>query len=570
MSDRSKLKVVLCWHMHQPNYLDPVSGEYKLPWTYLHVIKDYVDMVAHLEAQPKARSVVNFAPILLEQIDDYATQIKSYRCTGRGLKDSLLISLVTPALPCNTEQRLELMSACLRVNHETVVARFPRFKLLADMAARFIQNDNELVYIDEQFFVDLVMWYHIAWLGETLRRTDERVKTLMEKGACFNLHDRELMLKIIGEQLGGVLARYRLLSERGQIELSFTPYAHPIMPLLLDINSTLDAMPDASLPMSTEYPGGEERVRWHIRKGLAVFEQHFGYRPTGCWPSEGSVSNATLTALAQEGLKWAASGESVMRNSIAHEQTSEAVKQQTCIHRPYLTADDSISCFFRDDGLSDLIGFKYSSWHADDAVADLVHHLGNIAAACQGCEETVVPIILDGENAWEYYPENGYHFLTALYEQLSSHPNIEMTTFSDCLDLITPSASLPRIVAGSWVYGTFSTWIGEADKNRGWDMLISAKRAYDSVLASGRKFSIDDISALERQLAICEGSDWFWWFGDDNPSGAVSDFERLYRLQLTTLYHMLGIEPPDYLSHSFTRGGGDPATGGTMRQGQES
>jgi len=554
--------------MHQPNYLDPVSAEYKLPWTYLHVIKDYVDMVAHLEAQPGARAVVNFAPILLEQIDDYAKQVESYCQSGKGLKDSLLVSLVTPALPCNTEQCLELMSACLRVNRETVIDRFPRFKLLADMATRFIENHDELAYVDEQFFADLVMWYHLGWLGETVRRTDKRVKALMAKASRFSLHDRDLMLTIIGEQLSGVLGRYRALAERGQIELSFTPYAHPIMPLLLDINTTLDAMPAAPLPMSTEYPGGEARVRWHIRKGLDTFQHHFGFRPTGCWPSEGSVNNESLTVLAQEGIRWAASGESVMRNSIAHELTTEKVKQQTCIHRPYLTADKSISCFFRDDGLSDLIGFKYSKWHADDAIADLIHHLGNIAAACKSCKETVVSIILDGENAWEYYPENGYHFLSALYEQLSSHPDIEMTTFNDCLDVINPSSSLPKVVAGSWVYGTFSTWIGEADKNRGWDMLIAAKRAYDLVLAE-RDFTNEECQNLERQLAICEGSDWFWWFGDYNPSGAVSDFERLYRLQLTTLYHMLALEPPEYLSHSFTHGGGEPATGGTMRQGQE-
>ncbi len=568
MSDSQALKVVLCWHMHQPNYVDPVSSEYKLPWTYLHVIKDYVDMVAHLEAVPAARVVVNFAPILLEQIDDYARQVKAYLSHKEGLRDHLLVALVTPTLPVDVEQRIVLMKACLRINYDKVIKRFPQYQLLADMAKRLMEQPTELYYSDAQFIADLVTWYHLAWLGETIRRTDARVQRLLKKGKGFTLHDRDELMEIIGEQLSGVLSRYRLLAEKDQIELSFTPYAHPIMPLLLDINSAHEAMPDAPLPATVHYPGGEERVRWHIRKGLDVFERFFGFRPKGCWPSEGSVCNDTLAILAQEGLRWAASGENVMCNSLARVETSPQWRDQPCAHRPYLTANDTMNCFFRDDGLSDLIGFNYSGWHADDAVADFIHHLENIKNACEENDDTVVSVVLDGENAWEYYPENAYYFLSTLYQRLSSHPNIEMTTFNDCLDTITPKASLPKVVAGSWVYGTFSTWIGERDKNLGWDMLIEVKQVYDRALAGGR-FSAEELSALERQLGVCEGSDWFWWFGDYNPGDAVSDFEQLYRLQLTTLYHMLKEAPPDYLLHSFTQGGGDSATNGAMRHGRE-
>jgi len=228
-----------------------------------------------------------------------------------------------------------------------------------------------------------------------------------------------------------------------------------------------------------------------------------------------------------------------------------------------------MACFFRDDGLSDLVGFTYSTWHADDAVANLVHHLKTIATNVgKKANEYVVSIILDGENAWEYYPENGYYFLNAVYKQIAEHPQLNLTTFSRCLDQHVPIIPLSHVVAGSWVYGTFSTWIGDADKNRAWDMLGDAKRAFDRVTANGQ-LSGEARKSAEIQLAICEGSDWFWWFGDYNPGDTVSDFDHLYRMQLVNLYEILGEEPPDYLSHAFAHGGGTPQLGGVMRRGSE-
>lgn len=568
MSADPRLKVVLCWHMHQPNYFDPSNDEYILPWTYLHAIKDYVDMAAHLEAVPQAKAVVNFAPILLQQLDDYAQQVAAFLREGKAIQDHLLSALVTPTLPEEAEQRVLLVKACLRANETTIIARFPPYQRLADMAQRLLDRPDEWMYLNSQYLADLVTWYHLGWMGETVRRNDGRIKALIEKGSGFSLHDRHTLMAVIAELLEGVIPRYRRLAERGQVELSFTPYAHPIVPLLLDLNSAREAMPDAPLPLADHYPGGEARAEWHIEKGLETFEHYFGFRPQGCWPSEGSVSMATLALLDQKGLRWAASGETVLRNSLHLEQTPEALRTAQSIHRPYRPQGQQIACFFRDDGLSDSIGFKYSNWHADDAVADLTHHLENIARVqADGAQETVVSIILDGENAWEYFPENGYYFLSALYRQLSSHKALRLCTFSECLDDQATSPELPHIVAGSWVYGTFSTWIGEQDKNRGWDMLVEAKRCYDRLMASGQ-LSQEQRDKAEHQLSICEGSDWFWWFGDYNPAEAVRDFERLFRLQLATLYQMLGQEPPEYLSHAFTHGGGAPAAGGVMRQGQ--
>ena len=342
-----------------------------------------------------------------------------------------------------------------------------------------------------------------------------------------------------------------------------TPYAHPIVPLLIDIKSASQAMPDAELPSATEYPGGLERSRWHMQKGIEVFKSYFGFEPQGCWPSEGSISAEMIEMSSEMGMKWLASGATVLRNSLQ----KSSITPDACIHGPYQYRDTRTACFFRDDGLSDLIGFKYSDWHADDAVANLVHNLESIAENCADKPGAVVSIILDGENAWEYYPENGFHFISTLYEKLSQHEGLKLTTYSEYLESNYEPQPLPEIVAGSWVYGTFSTWIGEKDKNRAWDMLVEAKKVYDRVITEG-KLSDDELKLAEMQMATCESSDWFWWFGEYNSAESVAAFDEQYRLHLGNLYQLLNVESPDYLAKAFSFGSGEPAVGGTMLPGQ--
>jgi alpha-amylase/alpha-mannosidase (GH57 family) len=558
--EASKLRLVLCWHMHQPEYRDLKTGKFILPWTYLHVIKDYADMAAHLEAVPEAKAVVNFAPILLEQIEDYASQLAGYLQARTPIKDPLLSALADDALPVEPEEIMRLVKDCLRANRERQVNRFPAFQKLTDMAEWLGKNFDALDYIKPQFVHDILVWYHLAWLGETIKLTDNRAKHLIEKGVGFSSHDRLELLTIISEQISSIICRYRTLAKRGQVELSVTPYAHPIMPLMLDLDSAHEAMPDAPLPDLEQYPNGEERVRWHLDVGLETFKRFFGFKPAGCWPSEGSVSEKTLQLLGSYGFKWAASGGSVLRNSLELPENDDTQN----VHHPFQLANCDIACFFRDDGLSDLIGFEYSKWHADDAVNDLIQHLENIATHCP--KDSIVSIIMDGENAWEYFPNNGYYFLNALYKRLSSHETISLTTFSESLDESNAVKPLQRLVAGSWVYGSFSTWIGDVDKNRGWEMLGEAKAAYDRVVSSN-KLHETDLQKAQRQLAVCEGSDWFWWFGDYNPGEAVSNFEKQFRMNLTNLYELIGEKPPAYLALSFTQGKGDPAMGGAMRPG---
>lgn len=556
-----KLDVVLCWHMHQPQYFDQVREAYSLPWTYLHALKDYSDMAAHLEAIPRARAVVNFAPILLEQIDSYATTIADFLSDGEPIPDPVLTLLTTETVPADPLVRADIIRVCLRAHAPRMIDPMPLFRALAAVARQAMDDPILLRHLDSAFFLDLATCYHLAWLGETVRRAHPQVQAWLKVERGFDAGDRRALLELIGQVVADIIPRYRRLAEQGRVELSFTPYAHPMMPLLLDLESAREAMPDVVLPRHPSYPDGEARVRWHIERGLAIFEKHFGFAPKGCWPSEGGVSTATVKLLDEYGLTWAASGQTVLVNSL---QAQSAEAPDGWLHRPYRLEDTRLLTFFRDDGLSDSIGFRYADWHAHDAVGHFVQDLENILEAPP--KGGVVSVILDGENAWEYYPENGFYFLELLYERLAAHPRLNLCTFSDvCRSPRQTPPVLPALVAGSWVYGTFSTWIGDPDKNAGWDRLIEAKAAVDNAL---RQHPELDTEALAEQLAICEGSDWCWWFGAYNPAGSVSDFEALYRSHLVALYQRAGLAIPEALSVVLSTGEGDPATGGTMRRGQ--
>jgi len=559
MSDQ-RLRVVVGWHMHQPEYRDPADGVSSLPWTYLHAIKDYADMAAHLEHEPDARAVVNFAPLLLEQIEDRAATIAAHLASGAPLCEPVLEALVAERYPTDAAARLALIDAGLRSHPQRLIARYPAYQALAEIAARTRDEPAFAEYLSDAYIADLLTWLHIAWMGETIRRHDGFVQALEAQGRAFSLDQRRQLLALIGEITASIIPRYRALAETGRVELTVTPYGHPIVPLLLDLRSAKEAMPDAPLPDAAGYPGGEARARWHFERGLAVFERCFGFRPVGCWCSEGSISEATLDLLPDFGFAWTASG----GNVLAHSARDAGV--QAPASRPIQFGRRSLACWFRDDELSDAVGFQYQTWHADDAVDDLVRRLEQ--RADQQGTDGVVLIYLDGENAWEFYPMNAYWMLSTLYRRLAHHPRLRLTTVRDALTEGVPHAPLPRLTAGSWVYGTFSTWIGSVDKNRGWDLLVMAKQAYDSVIGSG-DFSERQRAAIDRQLAVCEGSDWFWWLGDYNPGRAVSDFESLYRLHLRRLFEMLGVAPPPVLAAVLSHGHGDPAAGGTMRAASE-
>jgi alpha-amylase/alpha-mannosidase (GH57 family) len=560
MSSPARLPVVLLWHMHQPQYRDALTGQYALPWTYLHAIKDYTDMAAHLEANPAARAVVNFTPLLIEQLEELARRISEHLKSGSALPDPVLTLLGPDPVPTDPTARLELLRACLRAQRRQMIERFGPYLELATIAET-LGTPERINYASDQFIHDLAVWYHLAWLGETVRRIHPLIARLTERGREFSAAQRRDLLALIGEIVGQIVPRYRALAERGRCELSVTPYGHPILPLLMDFQAAREAVPDMPLPAHPAYPGGAGRAAWHVDEAIRVFARAFGSAPAGCWPAEGAISAATLELLASRGFRWAASGAGVLRNSLA---LAAGADDSLAANRPYRVGNTELSCFFRDDALSDLIGFTYATWHGDDAAANLVNELAHLSRQYEPGGQHAVLIALDGENAWEHYPFNGYYFLRALYAQLAEHPQLELTTLSQCLARGIQPAPLPHLCAGSWVHGTLATWIGDPAKNRAWDLLCDAKEAYDRAIQH-----ITDAAqraAAGRQLALCESSDWFWWLGDYNPADAVSQFDRLYRRQLLTLYRRLNLAPPADLAQPISAGHGTPERGGVMRR----
>jgi alpha-amylase/alpha-mannosidase (GH57 family) len=554
--DKPKLLISLYWHMHQPDYRDSITDEYVLPWTYLHAIKDYCDMAYHCEENPKAHVSFNFVPILLDQLEDYAEQFKTHK-----IKDPILKLLGTNDLwVISPKERRLIKDSCFKSYHEKMLKPFPDYQRLFEMY-QFLTEDgrDDLIYLSGQYLSDLIVWYHLAWMGESVRQNNVLVQNLMTKGKRFTNEDRQALFALIGELITGLIPRYKKLVQSGQIEISTTAHYHPILPLLLDFNSTHDAMPDAPLPVHANYAGGEARAISHLIDAKVSHKQRFGVAPTGMWPSEGAVSKDSLMLMAKQGVQWAASGESVLANSLKKSNPKKLfVSRHDYLYKPYkvATEDNEIVVFFRDDRLSDKIGFEYAKLHSTDAVSDFIHTLEHIHETYQRLENPVVSVILDGENAWEYYPYNGHYFLSELYAALVNHPDIEMVTQSQIIQAVNePEKSpykifcgnLPKIAAGSWVYGTLSTWIGSADKNRGWDLLCDAKNAYDIVMKT-TALSLQERQDAEEQLAVCEGSDWFWWLGDYNAASSISSFDSLFRRNLTNLYVLLKLPAPKALS----------------------
>ena len=555
------LSVIFYWHMHQPFYREADTGRYHLPWVYLHAMKDYTDMAEILMQIPHAKAVMNYVPSLTYQIEDYATQLRNYLDGSiHEISDPLLAALTQQSF--GNTSRVHLLEACFRLNHERNLHRYPAYSNLLNMAEH-AKHTHTLDYLGDNYFSDLVTWYHLAWLGETVRQNNFVARRLIEKGSGFTSQDRRDLLILIASLLADIPHIHRKLVEAGKLELTTTPYAHPIMPLMLDFKTAHETVADALIP-DEPYPNGRERAIDHIQKAQQSHHNVFGHQAKGCWPAEGAVCNNTLALLGESGFTWCATGEAVLHHSLKYNLREQHDNRD--LYHPWLVgeSDSQITCFFRDDKLSDLLGFEYSKWNTDDAIHNFMHELAGIRHRTQGMEAPVVAIIMDGENAWEHYHENALPFLTRLYQAVIDHPELELTTFSDYLAKHPATDTLDSLTAGSWVYGNLSTWIGDHAKTKAWELLIEAKKVFDVKYAS---LSPDMQEAAVEQLRICEGSDWCWWFGDYNPSDAVRDFDQLYRTHLKKLYQLLGSPAPLSLDEEISSGGGDAEGGGTMRRG---
>lgn len=540
--------------MHQPDYRQPDSGQFLLPWVLLHAIKDYTDMAAHLERHPTIHCTVNFVPILLDQIEDYVAQFE----TGQWRDPLLRIASWPNPDTLSHEDRVWLLDMAFRCHAPTMLEPFAPYRRLRDMLTCVRgQDSNGLDYLSGAYFADLATWYLLAWSGESLRRSGTAIPQLMAKGGSFTLEDRQSLLAELAAAIAGLIPRYRALADSGQVELCCTPGTHPLAPLMIDFNSAREAWPDCPLPAAPEYPGGRSRVAEHLTMALESHSRRFGQPPAGLWPAEGALSTPFLKQITEAGFKWTASSHGVLKNSAGNDAKTTVAWQA-----PEGTTSD-ITLFFRNERISDLIGFEYANWHGRDAAQ---HFMTEVKAIHLQDNDNLIPVFLDGENAWEYYPYNGWYFFNDLYDALEKNPTIRTVTLSQAAaELHDRRARLPRLTAGSWVYGTLSTWIGNPDKNRAWEMLCEVKQCVDRAL-NGDQLSDQARREVLRRLANCESSDWFWWLGDYNSLESVASFDSLFRENLKALYCLLKLPPPISLDHPISKGGGKPESGGTMRR----
>jgi alpha-amylase/alpha-mannosidase (GH57 family) len=531
--------------MHQPYYKDPLTGRYGLPWTYLHAIKDYYEMAAIVDEIDGGRAVFNLVPSLLEQIRDYAA--------GSAADPFLTHGRLDPA-EMTTENRRFILDNFFSANRERMIEPHPRYHELLYLAGSGSTNatSDRLRNFGDQEILDLQVWFFLAWTGEATRRRWPALQELVRKGRNFSTDDKRLLFDIHRQVLRSIIPLYRKLHEDGKAELSVSPYYHPILPLLCDTGIARTALPKVNLPQARfRHP---EDARAQVTMGIDYFSEVFGFAPAGMWPSEGSISNESLSIMAECGIRWAASDEGVLAATLA----DGLGERKRHLYRPYDFSHNGngISLLFRDHQLSDLIGFTYSRWEPERAAEDFVARLEKIRKASSS-REALVTIILDGENAWEYYPENGYPFLSSLYRKIAEKPGLHLTTPSEALEGFTDRQVLDSVHPGSWIDASYGIWIGHPEENRGWDLLERTREAAVTrspevaALLSGAR-GIPTVSATAdttpalvcRSLFAAEGSDWFWWYGDEHFSSHSDHFDRLFRNNLIQVYRQLELTVP--------------------------
>jgi len=523
-------KIYLCflWHMHQPFYKDLVSGEYRLPWTRMHALKDYYGMARILEDFPQIRQTFNLVPSMMVQMEEYA----------RGeARDPFLDCALKPAENLTAAEQTFILRNFFMANVARMINRYPRYaELYKAHNAQSAVHELKGVF-GPQEFRDLQVLSQLAWFDEEFQEHDPEVRRLVEKGRDYNLEDQALMGRKQREICAHVIPEYRKLAESGQIEISTTPFYHPILPLLCDSDIASVSHPHVPLPPRFCYP---EDARLQLEMARDYVKKTFGVAPVGLWPSEGSVSDHALELAAAAGFEWAATDNGVLDRTLRRTATPEVT------YRPYRWSqrDREINMIFRDHVLSDLIGFVYSGMDAADAARDFLHR---IHENCRGLladgRDALVPIILDGENAWEYYDRNGRPFFRELYGRIQQDGGMEAITVREAFERI-PAEPLTHIFPGSWINANFDVWIGAEEDNKSWRLLLDARKA----LELAQNVSEDRLRRAREEILIAEGSDWNWWYGPEHETANAIEFDQIYREHLANVYRALGVQTPPELS----------------------
>jgi len=532
----SPLYIAFVWHMHQPFYKNLISGETTMPWVRLHAVKDYLDMVKILQDFPELHQTFNLVPSLIEQIEDIidpdSKKDRPYELTLKKPKD------LTEA------EKLFILRNFFMANWDMMIKPFPRyFDLLVKRGRHF--SPEEAPSVVKRFtahdFSDLQLLFNLAWIDPVFRNKDDQLKELVKKGKYFSEEDKRLVLEKQIEIIREIVPTYKSMQESGKIEISVSPFCHPILPLLCDSDIAKISYPEIKLPKTNfRHP---EDAKVQIDMAVNFYTERFGRPPKGMWPSEGSVSEETADLIAGAGIGWIATDEEILFKSFEKEKTREA------LYRPYILEgkQGELSLIFRDRALSDSIGFVYQSWDAENAAADLINRLHAIREKLPKAKNPyLVSIILDGENAWEFYPDDGRDFLTYLYKSITNDPALRPVTVSEYLNEFPPEVRLERLYPGSWINANFCIWIGHEEKNKAWEYLSEAR----SLLKDYEKQHPEPevLQKAWKEIYIAEGSDWNWWYGDDNSSANDEEFDRLFREHLANIYTLIGKKLPEYLS----------------------
>jgi len=505
-----KLYLCFLWHMHQPWYMDPFTQEFEMPWVFLHAIKDYYEMPWLVSRYKKIKATFNLVPSLMKQLQIYSENPLSCKFLNLLKKEVDKISAT---------EKDYLLKILFSANLTTMIKPIPRY---FQIYQKYMTTQN----LTNQDFLDLQVLFLMSWTGNYLRENNHYIKTLFEKGKDFTQAEKEKLINVLLNFLKEIVPYYKKLESEGKIEITTTPYYHPILPLLLNIESARESKPDISLPKITA--NFKEDAVYHVKSALDEYQGIFDKKPNGLWPAEGSLSNQTLDLFIEHKIKWTATDEDVLYNVAGKRDKYKIYKYK------------DIYVFFRDKYLSDSIGFRYQNMNEKNAVDDFISHLRSIYNSSQHCQ--VVSVILDGENAWEFYKNNGKDFFDRLYFEISHQKWIECITFSEVLEKNVEIENLESIKAGSWIYGNFTTWIGHPEKNTAWEYLSEARNFLESEKEN------DLYKKAIEYIYIAEGSDWFWWYGDDHFTIYADKFDLLFRSNLMKVYDALGKKPPAKLS----------------------
>ncbi len=530
------LYLAIIWHQHQPVYFkDPETGLYAKPWVRVHAAKDYVDMAAMLEEYPDVHVTFNLTPSLLRQLQDLAS----------GARDRYWVMTEVPADQLTDEDKQFLRDRFFDINPK-VIARFPRYQEIAD------DRENSDGW-DAGTWRDLQVLFTLGWTDPDWL-AQEPLDALLDKARDFSEADKAIVLAEHQRLVEEVIPIHKRLQDAGQIEVTMTPYAHPILPLLIDTSLARIAQPKIDLPPRFSFPrDAVDQVDWGLQEYLGLF----GTEPRGMWPAEGAVAQEMVGIAGRAGLLWMASDEEVLAASLGlagfSRDSSETVQEADVLYRPYYVQDlrsPPVAIVFRDHVISDKVGFTYSGMDGEAAAADFLQRLHNIRdqLAAEGVAGPhLVSVILDGENAWEYYDNDGKAFLHALYRGLSDDPDIQTVTPTEFLAIAPEQPPIEQLWAGSWISHDFSTWIGEEEENTAWDYLRQAREILELYLRGKRQAPDEALVVAKDAMMIAEGSDWFWWYGADQDSGNDGDFDQQFRDTLKQVYVALGEQVPDLL-----------------------